>query len=166
MFNNGGHNHVIQNNIFALSANQAMWPYFEKRPNTFRRNIVYLTQGALFIPYGENSLNDRVAAKQSLGEWDWNLYWHTGGADQLHFYRSSFALWQELNLDKHSLIEDPLFVNSKVADFGLQPNSPAAKIDFRAIDIRHVGLYGEPSWIRQVGHSNCVPAPLPASHSR
>ena len=108
----------------------------------------------------------RVAAKQSLGEWDWNLYWHTGGADQLHFYRSSFALWQELNLDKHSLIEDPLFVNSKVADFGLQPNSPAAKIDFRAIDIRHVGLYGEPSWIRQVGHSNCVPAPLPASHSR
>ena len=26
MFNNGGHEHVIQNNIFALSANHALWP--------------------------------------------------------------------------------------------------------------------------------------------
>ena len=79
MFNNGGHEHVIRNNIFALSANHALWPYSEKRPSTFRRNIVYLTQGELLIPYGERSLNERLAAKESLGDWDENLYWHTGG---------------------------------------------------------------------------------------
>ena len=59
MFNNGGHEHAIENNIFALSANHALWPYSEKRPSTFRRNIVYLTQGELLIPYGERSLNER-----------------------------------------------------------------------------------------------------------
>ena len=31
MFNNGGHEHVIQNNVFALSATHALWPYSEKR---------------------------------------------------------------------------------------------------------------------------------------
>ena len=70
MFNNGGHGHVIQNNIFALSANQALWPYSAKQPNTFRHNIVYLTQGELFIPYGERSLKratGRQGAARSVG---------------------------------------------------------------------------------------------------
>jgi hypothetical protein len=44
MYNNGGHEHVIRNNIFALSANHALWPYSEKRPSTFKHNIIYLTQ--------------------------------------------------------------------------------------------------------------------------
>ena len=84
MFNNGGHEHVIENNIFAMSARQALWPYSEKRPSTFRRNIVYLTQGEFFVPYGERSLNERLAARQPLGLWDDNVYWHAGGgADPL-----------------------------------------------------------------------------------
>jgi hypothetical protein len=73
MFNNGGHEHVIQNNIFAMSANQALWPYWGNRPSTFRRNIVYLTQGEVLIPYGERgegSLTERLAAKAPLGLWD------------------------------------------------------------------------------------------------
>jgi len=40
-------NLVIRNNLFALSANHALWPYSEKRPSTFRRNIIFLTQGEL-----------------------------------------------------------------------------------------------------------------------
>ena len=36
MFNNGGHAHVIRNNIFAMSADYGLWPYSEKRPSTFR----------------------------------------------------------------------------------------------------------------------------------
>jgi hypothetical protein len=164
MFNNGGHQHIIQNNIFALSANHALWPYFEKRPNIFRRNIVYLTQGALVIPYGERSLNDRLAGNESLGEWDSNLYWHTGGAERLHFYRPGFAQWQELGPDRHSLIADPEFVNPKAADFRLRSSSPADRIGFMPIDISHVGLYGEPAWTRQVRHAACAPTPLPAAH--
>lgn len=89
---------VIRNNIFAPSANHALWPYSEKRPSTFRRNIVYLTQGELLIPLGQRSLDERLAAKEPLGAWDENVYWHAGGAEKLRFYRRSFAEWQSLGL--------------------------------------------------------------------
>ncbi|MHB8900367.1 MAG: right-handed parallel beta-helix repeat-containing protein, partial [Thermoguttaceae bacterium] len=111
MFNNGGHAHTIRNNIFALSADYALWPYSEQRPSTFRQNIVYLTQGELLIPYGERSLNERIAAKEPVGDWDQNLYWHAGGPDKLHFYRHTFPEWQALGLDPHSRIADPRFVD-------------------------------------------------------
>ena len=161
MFNNGGHAHTIRNNIFALSANHALWPYSEKKPSTLRRNIVYLTQGELLIPYGERSLNERIAAKEPLGNWDENLYWHTGGADKLRFYRDKFAKWQELGLDRHSRIADPLFVDPAKGDFRLKGNSPARELGFEPFDISQVGLYGEPEWAGQIRHADCPCRPLP-----
>jgi len=165
MFNNGGHEHTIRNNVFALSATHALWPYNEKRPSTLRRNIVYLTQGELLIPHGERSLNDRLAAEEPLGTWDENVYWHTGGADKLKFYRRSFAEWQALGLDRNSQIVDPLFVNAGGHDFRLQEDSPALKLGFRPIDISRVGLYGKVGGARECSHGNCRmamrPLPLP-----
>ncbi len=162
MYNNGGHEHVIQNNIFALSANHALWPYSEKRPSTFRRNIVYLTQGELLIPHGERSLNERLAAKEPLGIWDENLYWHTGGGDRLRFYRRSLAEWQALGLDRNSRIVDPRFVDVAAHNFALQPDSPALQLGFQPLDISSVGLYGDPAWAGEVRHANCPRHPLPA----
>jgi len=161
MYNNGGHEHVIQNNIFALSANHQLWPFYEKRPNTFRRNIVYLTQGELFIPYGEKSLKERLAAKESLGFWDENLYWNSAGPDRLRFCGRTFAEWQELGLDRHSRIVDPDFVNVEKADFRLKGGSPARQIGFGEIDVSHAGLYGEAAWKQECQHANCRLAPLP-----
>lgn len=161
MFNNGGHQHVIRNNIFALSANQALWPYSEKRPSTFRQNIVYLTQGALFIPHGERSLQDRISKKEPLGDWNNNLYWHTGGGDELRFYRRSFTEWQALGLDTQSRIADPLFVDRAAHNFALKPDSPAAAISFKPFDISTVGLYGDPAWMAEARHANCPRKPLP-----
>ena len=161
MFNNGGHQHVIRNNIFALSANHALWPYSEKRPSTFRRNIVYLTQGDLLIPLGERSLNERLAAGESPGDWDENLYWHTGGPDRLRFYRRTFAEWQALGLDRHSLVADPKFVDPAAHDFRLQPDSPALRLGFQPFDISRVGLYGDPAWANEASHARCKPRPLP-----
>ncbi|HTL54811.1 MAG TPA: right-handed parallel beta-helix repeat-containing protein [Candidatus Limnocylindrales bacterium] len=161
MYNNGGHEHVIQNNIFALSVNHALWPYFEKRPTVFRRNIVYLTQGQLFIPYGEASFKDRLAARETLGDWDSNLYWYTGGTNDLRFYKPGFTQWQELGLDRHSLIADPQFENPAGADFRLRHGSPALKIGFAPFEISSVGLYGEDSWTRETRHARCRPTALP-----
>ncbi len=166
MFNNGGHEHVIRNNIFALFANQALWPYSERRPSSFRRNIVYLTQGQLLIPYGERSLNERLAAKETPGDWDENLYWHTDGADALDFYRRSFAEWQAVGLDPHSRIADPQFVNAGKHDFRLKPTSPAVRLGFEPFDISHVGLYGDVAWANEASHTRCkskaLPPPPPA----
>jgi hypothetical protein len=156
MFNNGGHEHVIRNNIFALSVNQALWPYSEKRPNTFRQNIVYLTQGQLLIPYGETSLNERLAAKESPGDWDQNLYWDTAGPDALRFYHRTFTQWQALGVDQHSRIADPQFVNPASQDFRLKPSSPAFDLGFRKLELRDAGLYGDPDWINEASHQHCA----------
>ena len=161
MFNNGGHEHVIQNNIFALSANHALWPYNEKRPSTFRRNVVYLTQGELLIPHGERSLNERLGTKEPLGTWDENLYWHTAGPDRLHFYRRTFSEWQALGLDRQSRIADPQFVDAAGHNFDLRPDSPALQLGFRPLDLASAGLYGDAAWAGQVRHANCPKHPLP-----
>jgi hypothetical protein len=161
MFNNGGHAHVIRNNIFAMSADYGLWPYSEKRPSTFERNVVYLTQGTLLIPYGERSLKERLAAKEPLGQWDKNVYWHSGGADRLQFYRRSFAEWQALGLDGNSRLADPQFVDADARDFRLKPGSPALELGFQPLDISTVGLYGDPAWANQVRHAACPCRPLP-----
>ncbi len=144
-----------------LSANDALWPCNEKRPNTFKRNIVYLTQGELLIPIGEHWLNDRLAAREPLGTWDENVYWHTGGADRLRFYRRTFAQWQELGLDKNSLIADPRFVDAAHRDFRLKPDSPALTLGFQPFDISSVGLHGDPAWVSEASHSKCPVIALP-----
>jgi hypothetical protein len=161
MFNNGGHAHAIRNNVFALSADYALWPYSEQRPSTLRRNIVYLTQGELLIPYGERSLNERIAAKEPVGDWDENLYWHTGGADKLRFYRHTFSEWQALGLDPHSRIADPRFLDVAKHDFRLDENSPARELGFQPFDTSQVGLYGDPAWANQIRHADCDCRPLP-----
>lgn len=161
MFNNGGHAHTIRNNVFALSTNHALWPYSEQKPSSFRRNIVYLTQGELLIPYGERSLNERIAAGEPVGDWDENLYWHTQGEDKLRFYRYTFPQWQQLGLDRHSRIADPQFVDVAKHDFRLDANSPARELGFQPFDISQVGLYGAPAWAGQIRHADCACRPLP-----
>jgi hypothetical protein len=160
MFNNGGHGHVIRNNIFALSANQALWPYSEKRPSTFRRNIVYLTQGELFVPWAESSLKERLAAKEPLGLWDENIYWRAGG-EQLRFYRHSFSEWQSLGLDRRSRVADPRFIDAARRDFRLKADSPALQLGFQPFDIRGAGLYGDAAWVNECNHARCPTVALP-----
>ncbi|HEY3321189.1 MAG TPA: right-handed parallel beta-helix repeat-containing protein [Planctomycetota bacterium] len=169
MFNNGGHEHVIQNNIFAFSANYQIWPYSEKRPNTFRHNIVYYTQGALFWPHAESVLQQRIRAKESLGNWDENVYWHTGGADLVKFFRRSFADWQHLGLDQKSVVADPLFVNAPEYDFSLRDNSPALSQGFKPISLSDVGLYGDAAWTaegRAAKHPKTIMPPTPQQQVR
>jgi hypothetical protein len=162
MYNNGGHAHTIRNNIFARSANVALWPYSDKKPSTFRNNIVYLTQGSLLVPYGEQSLQERLAAKESPGDWDQNIYWHTAGPDKLRFYDRSFADWQALGLDRNSQIADPRFADAAQLDFRLEGSSPAIAAGFRPFDLNSAGLYGDESWKRECSHSQCAAVELPA----
>jgi len=149
MYSNGGHENVIRNNIFAFPANYMLWPFWEKRPNTFTRNILYITQGTLFVPFTERSLKARLAANQPLGIWDKNLYWHTQQREQLEFFKRSFSEWQALGLDEHSRIADPRFINPAARDFRLQPTSPAFRLGFQPIDTSQVGLYGDAAWVRE-----------------
>ena len=80
MKHNGGHENAIRNNLFAFSAEQMLWPCWDPKPNVFERNIVYFTQGDLFIPMAEGRLKARLKAKEPLGVWDRNVYWKTNGS--------------------------------------------------------------------------------------
>jgi hypothetical protein len=164
MFANGGHEHLIQNNIFANFCDYALWPYWEARPNTFRRNIIMFSRGKLFFEPSETSLKQRLAAGQSPGEWDQNLYWNAADP-QFLFFNRTFADWQALSLDRHSAIADPLFTDPEHGDFSLKPDSPALKLGFTPIDTSTVGLYGDPEWVaeaRAVKEAPVVFPPPPA----
>lgn len=146
MYNNGGHGNVIRNNIFALSAQQALWPCWPEDPNVFERNIIYYAQGDLFIPFAEASLKARLAAGGSPGVWDRNVYWGPGG-DRVRFFGWRLSAWQELGLDRSSVVADPGFADLDALDFRIGPDSPACALGFVPIDMSNVGLYGDPEWV-------------------
>ncbi len=161
MFNNGGHEHVIRNNVFALGAQYMLWPYWGKRPNTFTHNLIYLTQGDLIPAFSENSLKERIQAGEPLGQWDGNLYWNPNNPD-LHFFQHGFPEWQALGLDQHSIIADPQFVNAEAHDFRLKPTSPTLPLGFKPIDTSNVGLYGDAAWVAEARAVKHPPTVLPA----
>jgi hypothetical protein len=168
---NGDHENVIQNNVFALFGQYALWPYWEKRPNTFRRNLVYLTQGELFWGPAERFLKERLAAGEPLGEWDYNLYWSPALAAvpkpdtppyELLFFAQPFAEWQRnTGLDQHSVIADPRFVDVDKLDFRLQGDSPALKLGFQPFDCAEAGLYGDPRWVAEARAMEHPPTRVP-----
>lgn len=160
MYNNGGHEHVIRNNIFALSARQALWPFWEKRPNTFQGNIVFWTQGELFVPHAVSSLRARIAAKEPLGTWDRNLY-APPDPEKLRFFRWTLEEWRKLGLDANSRVADPKFVDVARGDFRLRPESPALGLGFRPIDPSKAGLCGDPAWRAEAAAVRHPPTVLP-----
>ncbi|MCY2950857.1 MAG: right-handed parallel beta-helix repeat-containing protein [Planctomycetota bacterium] len=162
MYNNGGYGHVIQNNIFALSGNYQLWPYWGKSPKTFRHNIVYMTQGDLFVPFASSSLKDRIAKKEPIGQWDENVIWHTALREKLPFFKWDLAGWRAMGLDTKSVLSDPMFVNGAEYDFALKEGSPALALGFKPIDVSKVGLYGDPAWVNEAKNVKFERTVLPA----
>jgi hypothetical protein len=158
MCSNGGHQNVVRNNVFAAGARYTLWPFWAKEPNTFERNIVSMTQGDLVVGLSEPSLLARIAAKDSLAQWDRNLYQLPTGTT---FLGRSFKDWQALGLDQNSIIGDPLFVDAKGFDFRLKRGSPALKLGFRPIDIGRAGLYGPAAWVAEARLAHHAPTVLP-----
>lgn len=124
-----GQENIVRNNIFAL-ATQAQLQ--RTRPEdhlsfTFRRNIIYWTQGDLLNGNWQDMTHFRM---------DDNLYWNSGGS--VAYQGKTVAAWQQLGQDVHSLIADPRFVDPAHADFALKPDSPAFRLGFAPIDLRGV----------------------------
>jgi len=161
MYSNGGHENTFRNNVFALPANHVAWPCWEKRPNTFERNIVLFTQGTLFVPFSVHWVEERLKAGEPLGTWDRNVYWGPAG-QELRFHRRDLAAWQALGLDTHSVIADPGFADLAALDFSLKPDSPALRLGFQPLDTAKVGLYGDAAWVAEARAVKHPPTALPA----
>jgi hypothetical protein len=99
---------------------------------TFRRNLVYYTEGRAVGSYGSEHTGRDVCA------FDRNLYWNASGQPVL-FGPKSFAEWQATGQDEHSRIADPLFAAPEKRDFRLSPDSQAANIGFEPWNLSGVG---------------------------
>jgi len=81
---------------------------------------------------------------RALAESDYNLFFNADGGEYTVVFRGSggvsFAQWQEMGNDAHSLIADPLFVDAAKNDFRLKPESPALKLGFVPIPVEKIGI--------------------------
>ena len=132
---------IIQNNIFAYGRDYQLTVYgdppsgkSQPKGEVFARNIVLWREGPLIKE------NDWPAFSTL---WDYNLYWHEGGSP-VSFMRYTFDQWKSKDLDVHSLVADPGFVDPAHGDFTLRPDSPALKLGFRPIDVSNVGPRKKP----------------------
>jgi hypothetical protein len=54
---------------------------------------------------------------------------------------TEWEAWQALGLDRHSVIEDPQFVDRAAGDYRLKPGSPALAMGFEPIPVEKIGPY-------------------------
>jgi len=144
-----GRENTVRNNIFALSReNQLSRGRVEGHVSFyFERNIVYWEEGPLLQGNWDNQQYEAIlspygaAHKDSVTfTMDYNLYWNPKvPADSIRFAGRTFDGWKARGLDTHSLIADPLFVDTGRSDFTLRKGSPAFALGFRSIDLRTVG---------------------------
>jgi len=147
-----GENNLFLNNIIAFTADRmedephcnaairsSQWsPGTGKGDHSsfeFRRNIVYIDDGVLFLSTNKNGYENMT--------FDDNVYWNTKTGANLQFPPSqkptTFKEWQAEGKDVHSVLEDPLFVAPTTFNFQLQSNSPALKLGFVPIDTTQGG---------------------------
>jgi hypothetical protein len=126
-----GRDNVFRNNIIAFGkSNQVIRTRAEEHKSfSFERNIVYWEQG------------DAVT-----GQWtnfnstfDRNDYWRTDGKTDWKIGFLTWDQWREKGMDRHSVREDPKFVEVAKDDFNLKADSPAIKLGFQTWDEADVG---------------------------
>ena len=128
-----GRDNIVRNNIFAYSRDWAL-QRTRQEPHlsfTLERNIVVWDKGVAFG--GDWSGGETNLALNH------NVYWYEG-TNQVRFAGKSFANWQKLGHDTHSLLVNPQFQDSKHDDFTLAPGAPALGLGFKPFDLKGVGV--------------------------
>ncbi|MCC6444295.1 MAG: right-handed parallel beta-helix repeat-containing protein [Armatimonadetes bacterium] len=136
----GGKDNRIENNILGGGrSSQLFLPNFAGNcaGNVISRNIVYYEEPEALLIYAGPITPEAVFI-------DNNLYFHAGGRPLRVNRADSFAGWQALGYDAHSVIADPLFQDPARDDYRLRPGSPALEMGFKPIDITTVGPRRKP----------------------
>ena len=161
----GGKNNIVENNIIvdSLSAFHlgGWWqPQMEgfMTGNRYCRNVYYNSED-----FGRQSLRlfYHIAFKNepvtdAIAQSDYNIFYNTTGdqfvikqkgpsflfADTDPEYNNDTSLqeWQRAGFDVHSMVTNPLFVNSEEDDYRLTPNSPALEMGFQQIPFDQIGI--------------------------
>ena len=132
-----GRDNVVRNNLFAFNHDfQLMRTRAEDhRSFLFTRNVVVFDSGEL--------LGSNWTGSTNQFRMEGNLYWDKRlgtRAEEMRFGGQSWKEWRQSGQDVTSAIADPLLVDSDRPERGLQPDSPAFKVGFQAIDLGSVGV--------------------------
>jgi len=135
IFVQGGHDVRVINNVAVGNGGPQYLHtnFMENGANLeFARNILCSPTARIALMWIYNG-------GEKLTQFDHNLYFHSAG-DICYPVANTFAAWQALGYDAHSLQGDPLFVNPRADDYSLKPESPALKLGFERIDTSQIGL--------------------------
>lgn len=128
---NSGNENVIENNIFVDSRDRQL--HFSNYSGTARGNRL---QHNLFCwTNADSPLGIEAAPGPEYLDSDYNLFWPPGG-------KLDLAALHAKQMEVHSLIADPLFVDPKRDDWRLRPDSPAFELGFRRIPLERMGPQG------------------------
>lgn len=134
-----GKNNVINNNIIAFNDKyQAQFTRLEKHHSfDFTHNILISDKGVMLEgPWDKGDINI-----------DYNCYWNLNNGRPFMKSISTLKKWKRKSgKDKHSVSEDPDFVNAKAHDFKFKDLSVVTKIGFKPFAIDEAGVFGEEYW--------------------
>lgn len=126
-------NNRVENNIFVGSSGNQLDLRMSGQNNRFARNIIYYADPKAML------LAAQTSAKESIAECNHNLYFLTTLEEPQVRGVGSLSDWKTLGFDQHSLVADPLFVDSKNGDYRLRPESPAFTLGFQPIPVERIG---------------------------
>ena len=179
-----GRENIVRNNIFAFGRISQIalsriapkeyetFSHIEgSKAFTFERNIVVTRDQPVF--QGGYAADLRQNCIQS----DLNLVWSLSGqpvaicaGDPLRKARVlTWAEWQALGQDRHSMVADPGFRDIAADDFVLQDNSPALALGFHPLDLSDVGPRPKNRFPRQPGYpgtGRLLPRPPRRTHAQ
>ena len=111
--------------------------------NSFDHNIIYNNDPGCLLYH-------LYACTPAYNSWDYNLFFNSGNAVLIDSRRASLSDWQNrTGMDRHSVVEDPLFVDPDHGNFDLRVDSPAKSLGIRTTEMKDIGPYQDPlraSW--------------------
>ncbi len=128
---NSGHDNIVENNVFVDSQDRQF--YFSNYAGTAKGNR--LQRNVFYWRRAESTLGIGTASGPEYLDSDYNLFWLPDGKVDL-------TALQAKQLDVHSLIADPLFVDPNRDDYRLKPDSPAFELGFQRIPVDRIGPQG------------------------
>ncbi|MDA7865199.1 right-handed parallel beta-helix repeat-containing protein [Akkermansiaceae bacterium] len=106
----------------------------------YQKNIFYHPGKEVVFYQETKNFRTPVGAFAKDADTDHNIYFCAGDPE---VGKAFLAQKQSEGIDKHSLAQDPLFVDPANGDFSFQPNSPALKLGITPLDLSKVGLKKE-----------------------
>jgi hypothetical protein len=134
----------VENNII-VNGFGGFHVWFEDCDDVFEHNIIVDKQPYRFI----------AADPHAARSFDYNLFYAGGEDIEITGLGEplTFATWQSMGFDVHSVLADPMFVDTEHGDYRVRSGSPALQVGFQNFRMDNFGVYKE-VFVREVARED------------